>query len=79
MVTYLMHRSGLFNSLQEGNRSLYENLYYTLEIFKKISNMCDFDRILKTECNLLHFTRNCRVKNLADFEVRGGRWMRRKE
>ena len=26
------------------------------------------DRILKTECNLQHFTRNCRVKNLGDFE-----------
>ena len=30
--------------------------------------MCDFERILKTECNLQHFTRNCRIKNLDDFE-----------
>ena len=35
---------------------------------KKISNVCDFDRILKTECNLQHITRNCRIKNLDDFE-----------
>ena len=33
-----------------------------------MSNICDFDRILKTECNLQHFTRNCRIKNLNDFE-----------
>ena len=33
-----------------------------------MSNVCDFDRILKTECNLQHFTRNCRIKNLDDFE-----------
>ena len=33
-----------------------------------MSNSCDFDRILKTECNLQHSTRNCRVKNLDDFE-----------
>ena len=32
-----------------------------------MSNICDFDRILKTECNLQHFTRNCRIKNLDDF------------
>ena len=31
-------------------------------------NTCDFERILKTECNLQHFTRNCRIKNLDDFE-----------
>ena len=31
-------------------------------------NIFDFDRILKTECNLQHFTRNCRIKNLDDFE-----------
>ena len=30
--------------------------------------MCDFDRILKTKCKLQHFTRNCRNKNLSDFE-----------
>ena len=33
-----------------------------------MSNVCDFDRILKTECNLQHFTRNCRIKNFNDFE-----------
>ena len=33
-----------------------------------MSNICDFDRTLKTECNLQHFTRNCRIKNLDDFE-----------
>ena len=33
-----------------------------------MSNICDFDRILKTECNLQHFTRNCKIKNLDDFE-----------
>ena len=33
-----------------------------------MSNLCGFDRILKTECNLQHFTRNCRIKNLDDFE-----------
>ena len=51
----------------EWNQSLYEHLYYALEI-KKISNVCDFDRILKTKCNLQHFTTNCRIKNLDDFE-----------
>ena len=30
--------------------------------------MCNFDRILKTECNLQHFTRNCRIKNFDNFE-----------
>ena len=33
-----------------------------------MSNICDFDRILKAECNLLHFTRNCKIKDLNDFE-----------
>ena len=33
-----------------------------------MSNICDFNRILKTECNLQHFTRNFRIKNLDDFE-----------
>ena len=33
-----------------------------------MSNICDFDRILKTEYNLQHFTRNCRMKNLDDFK-----------
>ena len=30
--------------------------------------MCDFDRILKTEFNLQHINRNCKTKNLDDFE-----------
>ena len=30
--------------------------------------LSDFDRILKTECNLQHFSRNCRIKNVDDFE-----------
>ena len=33
-----------------------------------MSTLHDFDRILKTECNLQHFTRNCRIKNLDDFK-----------
>ena len=33
-----------------------------------MSNIFDFDRILKTECSLQHFTRNCRIKNLDGFE-----------
>ena len=33
-----------------------------------MSNICDFGRILKTEYNLQLFTRNCRIKNLDDFE-----------
>ena len=33
-----------------------------------MSNACDFEGILKTECNLQHLTRNCRIKNLDDFE-----------
>ena len=33
-----------------------------------MSNIRDFDRILKIECNLPHFTRNCGIKNLDDFE-----------
>ena len=33
-----------------------------------MSNICDFDKILKTECNLQYFNRNCRIKYLDDFE-----------
>ena len=33
-----------------------------------MSNICDLDRILKTECNLQHFTTNCRIKNFYEFE-----------
>ena len=38
------------------------------KIFDRMSNICDFDRILKTECNLQHVTRNGRIKNLDDFQ-----------
>ena len=37
-------------------------MWYTLEI-KKMSNIYDFDRILKSECSLKYFTRNYRIKN----------------
>ena len=33
-----------------------------------MSNICDFDRILKTECSFQHFARNCKIKNLDVFE-----------
>ena len=33
-----------------------------------MSNIRDFDRILKTGCNLQHISRNCANKNLDDFE-----------
>ena len=33
-----------------------------------MSNVCDFEGILKTECNLQYLTGNCRIKNLDDFE-----------
>ena len=33
-----------------------------------MSNVCDFEGISKTECNLQHLYRNCRIKNLDDFE-----------
>ena len=33
-----------------------------------MSNICDFDKILKTECNLQHFNRNCRINSMDDFE-----------
>ena len=33
-----------------------------------MSNVCDFEGILKTDCNLQYLTRNCRIKNLDDFE-----------
>ena len=33
-----------------------------------MSNTFDFDRILKIECNLRHFTRHCIIKNLDGFE-----------
>ena len=33
-----------------------------------MSNLCDFEAILKTVCNLQHLTRNCRIKNFDYFE-----------
>ena len=39
----------------------------TLEI-KNMSNICNFDGILKTEINMQYFSRNCRIKNLDYFE-----------
>ena len=33
-----------------------------------MSNICDFEGILKTEGNLQHLIRNLRIKNLDDFE-----------
>ena len=33
-----------------------------------MSKICDFEEILKTECSLQHLTRNCRIKDLDDFE-----------
>ena len=43
-----------------------------------MSNLCDFEGILKTECNLQHLTRKCRMKNLDDFirdEADGYLWI----
>ena len=36
-----------------------------------MSNVHDFDRILKTKSNLQRLTINCRIKNLDDFERDG--------
>ena len=33
-----------------------------------MSNICDFEGILKTKCDLQHLTRNCKIENLGDFE-----------
>ena len=33
-----------------------------------MSNIYDFDRILKTGCSFQHFTRNCSIKKFDDFE-----------
>ena len=33
-----------------------------------MNNISDFDKSLKTECNSQHFTRNCKINNLDDFE-----------
>ena len=33
-----------------------------------MSNICDFEGILKTDPSFQHFTGNCRIKNFDDFE-----------
>ena len=33
-----------------------------------MSDICDFGRVLETECNLIHYTRNCGMKNLNQFK-----------
>ena len=45
-----------------------------------MSNICNFEGILKTECNLQHLTINCRIKNLNDFKRdEAGRYLWRAE
>ena len=39
-----------------------------LKLKQSLTNICDFEGILKTECNLQHLTRNFRIKNLDDVE-----------
>ena len=60
-----MYRLGLFK-LFERMKS-YEHLQYTLEI-KKCLTYVTLTEVLKTEYNLKHFNRNCKIKNLDDFE-----------
>ena len=67
MLRQLMYGLGLFKFFDRMKTQFIEQLQYTLET-EKMSNIYDFDRILKTQCNLQHFTRNCRIKNLDDFE-----------
>ena len=47
---------------------VYVNICSTHLKLKHKSNICHFEEILKTECNLQHLTRNFRIKNLRDFE-----------
>ena len=56
------------DTLWENEIIVYMNICSTHFKLNKMSKIFDFDRILKTECNLLNFTRNCRIKNLNDFE-----------
>ena len=43
-----------------------------------MSKICDLEGISKTECNLQDLTRNCRTKNLDDFERdEAGKYLRR--
>ena len=39
-----------------------------LKLKQSLANICDFEGILKTECNLQHLNRNFRIKNLDDVE-----------
>ena len=39
-----------------------------LKLKQSLTNICDFEGILKTECNLQHLNRNFRIKNLDDVE-----------
>ena len=59
---------GLFKLFEKIQIIVYMNICSTHLKLKKMSNICEFDRILKTECNLQHFTRSGRIKNLDDFE-----------
>ena len=73
MLAQLMYKLELFKLFERMKFIVYMNIYSTYlkkltKEIKKMSNICDFDRISKTECNLQHFTRNCRIKNLDDLE-----------
>ena len=59
MLTQLMYRLGLLKPFER--------------LKLKNPNLCDFVKILKTECNLQYFTRNCRNKNLYDYKCEGER------
>ena len=59
MLTQLMYRLGLLKPFER--------------MKLKNPNLCDFVKILKTECNLQYFTRNCRNKNLYDYKCEGER------
>ena len=54
MLAQLVYGFGLFK------------LFERMKLKKCLTNVTD--RILKIECKLQHFTRNCRIKNLDDFE-----------
>ena len=58
------------DTLWENEIIVYMNICSTHFKLNKMSKIFDFDRILKTECNLLNFTRNCRIKNLWKSWVR---------
>ena len=67
MLVQLMYRLGLFKRF-ERMKSWFIWKFVVNTWKKKMSSICDFDRIWKTECYFQHFTRNCRIKNLDDFE-----------